>query len=103
LISAQPGARIARGFHDLEALGARRDGAMRRLLEARRSELGRIGAQIAALSPLAVLDRGYAMVSREGDHGREILRDSAHVTEGEQLAVRLARGELNVVVKGKHS
>jgi exodeoxyribonuclease VII large subunit len=94
LAGLHPGPRIARATHDLAALVARRDGAMQDLLEERRSELARIGAQIAALSPLAVLDRGYAMV-RAGD---AIVRDAAQAAPGERLHVRLARGSLEVIV-----
>ena len=43
---------------------AARRGDAARSSTTRRAELGRIGAQMAALSPLAVLDRGYAMVRR---------------------------------------
>ncbi len=96
LFAAHPGPRLARGRRDLDALIARRDGVIRRLLEQRRAELGRAGAQIAALSPLAVLDRGYAMVQRAG----EIVRDGASVNVGDRLHVRLARGAVDVVVVG---
>ena len=47
---------------------------------------------MAALSPLAVLDRGYAMVQR----GSAIVRDAAQVQPGETLRVRLARGAIAV-------
>ena len=50
---------------------------------------------MAALSPLAVLDRGYAMV-RAGD---AIVRDATQVTPGDRLNVHLARGVLDVVVE----
>jgi exodeoxyribonuclease VII large subunit len=53
---------------------------------------------MAALSPLAVLDRGYAMV-RAGD---QIVRDAAQVTAGARLSVRLARGSLAVTVDEIH-
>ena len=71
------------------------------MLEGRRAELGQLGAQIAALSPLAVLDRGYAMVQR----GDELVRDASQVAVGDRLQLRLARGQLEVTVaaprKGK--
>ena len=92
LAAVQPGTRIARARRELEALVGRRDVVMTRLLQARRAELGRVGAQINALSPLAVLDRGYAMVSKDG----AIVRDAAQVTAGDHLDVRLARGALKV-------
>jgi exodeoxyribonuclease VII large subunit len=66
------------------------------LLERRRQALGRLGAQMVALSPLAVLDRGYAMVAKQG----ALVRDAAQVAVGDTLDVRLARGALEVVVKG---
>jgi len=50
---------------------------------------------MAALSPLAVLDRGYAMVSK----GTALVRDAAQVTTGDRLRVRLARGTLGVIVE----
>ena len=91
-----PTARIARAHQVLDQLAARRDAAMLAILERRRQALGRLGAQMVALSPLAVLDRGYAMVAKQG----AIVRDAAQVAVGDTLDVRLARGALEVVVKG---
>jgi exodeoxyribonuclease VII large subunit len=95
LLAAQPSARIARARRDHEALAQRLTRAMQRTLEARRAELGRVGAQVAALSPLAVLDRGYAMVQ----HGDTIVRAASQVSTGDTLRVRLASGELAVIVQ----
>ncbi|NVB80091.1 MAG: exodeoxyribonuclease VII large subunit, partial [Kofleriaceae bacterium] len=64
------------------------------ILDERRAELGRLGAQMAALSPLAVLDRGYAMVQS----GDTIVRDAAQVSERDRLHVRLAKGSIDVIV-----
>jgi exodeoxyribonuclease VII large subunit len=98
LAAQHPGSRIARAAHELAALVARRDAALREAIEDRRSELARIAAQMAALSPLAVLDRGYAMVQT----GDRIVRDAAQVTAGARLHVRLARGSLAVTVDEIH-
>jgi exodeoxyribonuclease VII large subunit len=95
LAALQPGPRISRAHQELGALVARRDTAMTAQLERRRRELGRLGAQMAALSPLAVLDRGFAMVQR----GADIVRDAAQVAAGDRLRVRLARGALGVIVE----
>lgn len=99
LATLHPSARLAHVRRDHEALAARLAQAMQRLLEQRRAELGRVGAQIAALSPLAVLDRGYAMVQS----GNAIVRAATDVATGDQLRVRLAHGELDVEVKGSRS
>lgn len=89
------GSRLAKARAELGALEARRDAAVRAALERRRAELGRIGAGLAALSPLAVLDRGYAMVRKDG----VVVRDAAAVRAGDRLEVRLARGVLGVTVE----
>ena len=96
LTAVHPAQRLARGRHELDALVARRDGAMRRSLETRRGQLGQLGAAMAALSPLAVLDRGYAMVSRGAG---ELVRDAARVRPGERLRIRLASGTLRAIVE----
>jgi exodeoxyribonuclease VII large subunit len=98
LTGVHPASRLARARHELDTLTARCDAAIRRQLDARRARLGQLGAQMAALSPLAVLDRGFAMVSR-GDRDADIVRDAASVQPGERLRVRLARGRLTVVVE----
>ena len=96
LTAVHPASRLARGAHELDALIARRDAAMRRSLEGRRAQLGQLGAGMAALSPLAVLDRGFAMVAHEDG---AIVRDAARVRRGERLQIRLARGGLRVIVE----
>jgi exodeoxyribonuclease VII large subunit len=98
LAALHPASRIARATHDLATLVARRDAAVQEALADRRSELARLGGQMHALSPLAVLDRGYAMV-RAGD---VIVRDAKQVAPGDRLSVRLARGSLDVVVDISH-
>ena len=96
LTAVHPASRISRARHELDALVARRDAAMWRGLEARRAQLGQLGAGMAALSPLAVLDRGFAMVVREDG---AIVRDAARVSPGEHLKIRLARGSLGVIIE----
>jgi exodeoxyribonuclease VII large subunit len=96
LAGLHPVAGLARARHDCERLIARRDAAMRAVLDARGAELARLGAELNALSPLAVLDRGYAMVHA----GAALVRDATQVSAGAQLRVRLARGMLAVTVVG---
>jgi exodeoxyribonuclease VII large subunit len=71
-----------------------RDGcslAMTGRLEAARTRLGLTAASLDALSPLAVLQRGYAIA--EDEHGR-LLRDATRVSIDDPIRVRLAQGSL---------
>jgi exodeoxyribonuclease VII large subunit len=49
-----------------------------------------------AVSPLATLDRGFAVVSRADDGS--LLRDSAHAPPGTVIEARLSKGRLHAVV-----
>ncbi|HEY1493453.1 MAG TPA: exodeoxyribonuclease VII large subunit [Candidatus Solibacter sp.] len=67
---------------------------MRARLGQDRNRLGQVAAKLSQLSPLRVLDRGYAIVSNEGG----ILKDAAAAPANSQIRVRLARGGLDAVV-----
>ena len=57
-------------------------------------------ARLQALSPLNVLERGYALVF---DAQGKLVKDSAQVQSGEKIRARLGRGELVATVdKGSH-
>ena len=51
--------------------------------------------KLHALSPLAVLDRGFAIVEKDG----AVVRDARTVAAGDRLRVRLATGALAVAVE----
>lgn len=70
-----------------------------RALERASARLAQLGGRLDALSPLAVLGRGYGIVRRDRDGA--ILRSSAQVETGEDLRVRLAEGGLAARVTGK--
>lgn len=67
-----------------------------RLEEARR-RFKLAGAALDALSPLAVLERGYAIAQNKD--GR-LVRNAQAVSVGDSLQVRLAHGRLNCIVNG---
>jgi exodeoxyribonuclease VII large subunit len=72
--------------------------AVRTLLLQRRGMLNQVAGQLEALSPLAILDRGYALVF---DSSGALLKDAARVKAGEDISARLARGTIEATVKGK--
>ncbi|HKR14655.1 MAG TPA: exodeoxyribonuclease VII large subunit [Pyrinomonadaceae bacterium] len=60
-----------------------------------RERLGLAAASLDALSPLGVLQRGYAIAQ---DVSGKLVRDAASVKAGDEVSVRLARGRLNTRV-----
>ena len=64
--------------------------SMRYYLASRRQALEARSGRLQAFSPLSVLERGYAIVSRPKG---EIVRDPDQVKAGERLSVRVARGD----------
>lgn len=86
--------RLERDAARLARLGDRLKTAPGLLLERRRSSLDHTGARLQALSPLATLGRGYAIVRA----GADALRDAAAVTPGDRLEIQLARGTLGATV-----
>jgi exodeoxyribonuclease VII large subunit len=78
--------------HRIEALDLRVAAGGRRILEERRAALGAVAGRLDSLSPLKVLDRGYAVVinSRNG----RVATDAAKVELDDELDIRLARGKL---------
>jgi exodeoxyribonuclease VII large subunit len=66
-------------------------------LNARRARLGELARALHAVSPLAVLARGYALLQDEND-GR-VIRSSHDTASGTRLRARLAEGELQLRVE----
>lgn len=85
---------VARDRERLARLRERLRAAPRALVERRRAVLDRAGARLQALSPLATLERGYAIVRSDG----VAVRDAALVPVGSRLEVQLARGALGATV-----
>jgi exodeoxyribonuclease VII large subunit len=83
--------RLERERHVLAAIPAQLSGSVLRQLRAEQSRLAALRAQLAALSPLTVLARGYSIVTTES--GR-VLTSAADVAPGDALGIRLAEGRL---------
>lgn len=64
-------------------------------LEQSRNRLDSLNAQLCQLSPLRVLDRGYAIVQ---DEAGRIVKEAACAPAGVRLRVQLSRGRLGVTV-----
>jgi len=82
---------------ELDALTHRARQRLQAGLHRAADQVTHLRAQVRALSPLAVLDRGYAVVQNAGGH---VVMDPSEVTAGELLRVRVARGDFGVRVVG---
>ncbi len=69
---------------------------MRARLRQHQARLGLAAGRMDALSPLAILRRGYAICR---DESGTIVRDAAAVHVGQQVGVDLARGGLRCRVE----
>lgn len=74
----------------LDELSSRSIGGLRQRLIAARRRLDGYAAQLASLSPLGVLGRGYSLTHRLPD-GR-LIADAAALSPGDQISTRFAAG-----------
>jgi exodeoxyribonuclease VII large subunit len=79
---------------NLEAARERLHRAPLLALERRRARLDNVHARLGALSPLAVLERGYAIVRR----GDDVVRGVSQVETGDAVSVRVADGTFGATV-----
>ena len=73
--------------------------AMRLRLSRSRGELSPLEAHLKQLSPLTILQRGYAIVEHDG----KIVKSPEDAPVGAEVSVRLSRGGLKAVVSGSAS
>jgi exodeoxyribonuclease VII large subunit len=79
----------------LDAARATAVECMRRKLARQRGAFERFAAKLSQLSPLSILERGYAIVTNESG---AIVKDSPAAPAGAAIQVRLARGRLDAMV-----
>jgi exodeoxyribonuclease VII large subunit len=91
--------RMLRGVRrDLAIQSAAIVSATKSALSRHWSRLDQFERQLQALSPLAVLERGYALVF---DSSGALLKDSSQVETGSPISARLAHGSLTARVEKK--
>ncbi len=89
-------ARASEARNRFELLCLERDGAVQTKLESARQRFHLMAGALGALSPLAVLERGYALAQ---DAGGAIVRDASAVNVGDKIHLRLASGGLGCRVE----
>jgi len=81
---------------ELDAGTAAVAAAMRNQLLQNKVRIERMARALETLSPLAILDRGYALVF---DASGQLVKDAAQVKRGDEIKARVARGEILATVK----
>jgi len=92
-----PQAQIDAQRQQVDDLSQRAARSLEHTLALHHSQLAGLQARLAALSPLAVLERGYAIV-RQQDTGT-IVRQVEQVSPGDRLSVRVQDGEFGATVR----
>jgi exodeoxyribonuclease VII large subunit len=92
--------RLAAIEEQLESRTAALAAAFRNALLERKSQLERLAGSLQALSPLAILERGYALVF---DSSGKLIKDPDAVRAGDDISARVAKGEIRAVVKEKRA
>lgn len=96
VLASRPDRRLAQLSARQGELSLRLASAARRAVREPRVRVQRLEGRLQALSPLAVLGRGYALVQDE--QGR-VLRQAEQIGTGEKIKVRLGQGRLEAVVE----
>lgn len=81
----------------LKLLSMRLDARAQRICQAPAALLDRLAAALSALSPLSVLERGYAIVRAE--EGR-VVSSCGQVEAGDALTIQLSDGSIRTKVTG---
>src|SRR6201988_4953150 len=95
LLRQDPAVRLRDNARRLETLHARLYGTAKAIMSSRRVEVDQAASKLRALSPVRVLERGYALVY--GPDGR-LLRASNEVQQDEQITARLHQGSVRAKV-----
>jgi exodeoxyribonuclease VII large subunit len=85
------GGRARLALERVDRAGDRLDAALGVVLDRHRHQLARLSAQLDALSPLRVLDRGYAVPT---DQAGRVLKRRADFTPGTPFNLRVADGQV---------
>ncbi len=97
LLFSSPARRVAGDRARIDEAIPRLSASMRHRAAFARERLARLAASLSNLSPLGVLERGYAVVWKAG--GSAPLRAAGETRPGEELRIRLARGGLRARVE----
>ena len=83
-------------YEEISSLRDRSTRGFASLLDIERKELKAVKAHLRSLSPQSTLDRGYSVVQKSDG---SIVRDAKALVSGEELTIKVAKGQTQAVVK----
>ncbi len=92
--------KVASMRRDLQARTGHLAGVLQNLLLKRRARLEQVSTHLEGLSPIAILDRGYALVF---DGNGKLVKDASQLAPGANITARVARGIVDAEVKRTRS
>ncbi len=98
LLRASPLWQIQNGRQRLDDLSTRGGLALAHRLQLQRAQLAGLHSRLLSLNPLAVLERGFAVVSRPDG---SLVRSVAQVKAGDEIRVQVADGKFGADVTNK--
>lgn len=99
-VLTSPLERVEQYSQAVDNLASRLETRMGYVLQGSRSKVDLLAGKLQALSPEAVLGRGFS-ICLDGDGN--VVRDAAALTPGQELLLRLERGRAGVQVKETHT
>jgi exodeoxyribonuclease VII large subunit len=99
LQQCNPAHRIEKLLIKQDALQARMNNAINRQLDQRRHRINNLSRALDAVSPLATLGRGYAIVKSSSG---AVVKDSRQLKIGENITTQLKEGTIDSTVTGKN-
>ena len=97
LLRASPAIRVRAQRIQLDTARRALNAGIRGSISAAKSRFELAGRTLHAVSPLATLDRGYAIVA---DAAGKVVQDAASLAPGDRVEARLARGRFSATVTG---
>ncbi len=98
LLRASPIWQIQNGRQRLDDLSTRGELALAHRLQLQRAQLAGLHSRLLALNPLAVLERGFAVVSRPDG---SLVRSVSQVKAGDEIRLQVADGKFGAEVTKK--
>jgi len=95
-----PATRINEYIQRIDDLSIRLTGSINRYLDGLKKRIGAEAGKLNALSPLAILSRGYSIAMKLPE--MQIIKDVKEVQEGDEVNIRLHKGNLICVVSKRN-